>query len=191
MVVIGQLKFRQPARKLSLRKRFLALTSGELSRGKIWNSALLKVCRVLKCKRLSPKIREIGIGLAKIVLGELINTVVEPDTTVESIPDRKRDIESFSESECWNFFGTRKEDLPRLFRALQFDETCSLENRSSMPGEEVMLRGLYELVSGNDQNEIAVNIFGRDQSTQSRAFKYFINHIYHHFLDLVTDNLDW
>jgi hypothetical protein len=29
-----------------------------------------------------------------------------------------------------------------------------LENGSTMPGEEVMLRALYELVSGNDQNEI-------------------------------------
>ena len=52
-------------------------------------------------------------------------------------------------------------------------------------------RGLYESVSGTDQFEIAVNVFGRDQSIQSRAFKYFIDHIYSTFQYLVTDNLDW
>ena len=54
-----------------------------------------------------------------------------------------------------------------------------------------MLRGLYELVSGEDQFNIANNVFGREQSQQSRAWKYFIIHIYDHFLWIVTNNLDW
>jgi hypothetical protein len=37
-----------------------------------------------------------------------------------------------------------------------------------MSGENVLLRGLYELVSGADQNEIVL-VFGRDYSQQSRA----------------------
>ena len=53
-----------------------------------------------------------------------------------------------------------------------------------MPGEEVLLRGLYELVSGADQHEIVV-VFGRDQTQQSRTFKYFVDHIYDNFLHLV------
>ena len=52
-----------------------------------------------------------------------------------------------------------------------------------MPGEEVLLRGLYELVSA-DQHEIVV-VFGRDQTQQSRAFKHFVDHIYDNFLHLV------
>ena len=35
------------------------------------------------------------------------------------------------------------------------------------------------------------NVFGRDWSAQSRAFKYFINHIYQNFKHLVNDNLQW
>ena len=92
--------------------------------------------------------------------------------------------------ECWNFFETRKEDPQRLLLNLRFPEKCVLQNGSTMPGKEVMLRGLYELFFGADQHEV-VPIFGRDQTQQSRAFKYFVIHIYDNFLHLVTDNLAW
>ena len=48
----------------------------------------------------------------------------------------------------------------------------TLENGSVMSGEEILLRGLYELVSGDDQHVITEKMFGRDQSQQSRAFKF-------------------
>ena len=59
-----------------------------------------------------------------------------------------------------------------------------------MTGEEIMLRGLYELVSRDDQYIIANEIFGKDQPAQSRAFSFFINHVYSHFQDILTDNLE-
>ena len=65
------------------------------------------------------------------------------------------------------------------------------DNRSRMSGEEDFLRGLYELVSGANKQTIALSTFGRDWSAQSRAFKRFKHHVYHHFKHLVTDNLDW
>jgi hypothetical protein len=55
----------------------------------------------------------------------------------------------------------------------KFDDKCILENRSVMSGEEVLRRGLYELVSGADQHEI-IAIFGKDQTVQSRAFKSYL-----------------
>ena len=51
----------------------------------------------------------------------------------------------------------------------------------------VVVSQLYELVSGADQHEI-VPIFGRDQTQQSRAFKYFVDHIYDIFLHLVISH---
>lgn len=74
---------------------------------------------------------------------------------------------------------------------LNFPEECILDNGSNMLGEEVFLRGLYELVSGETQHNISRNVFGRDWSAQSRAFKYFINHMYQNFKHLVNDNLQW
>jgi hypothetical protein len=59
-----------------------------------------------------------------------------------------------------------------------------------MNGEEVLMRGLYELVSGLVQNKIAKE-FGREWTCQSRAFSCFINHIYDNFSYRVKNNLKW
>ena len=106
------------------------------------------------------------------------------------LPTQKlsRTIDSFTESECWNYFETRRQDLPRLRTALLLDRDCILSNGIRMTVEEIMLRGLY--VSGDDQYVIANEIFGKDQPAQSRAFSFFINHVYSHFQDILTDNLE-
>ena len=116
---------------------------------------------------------------------------MEPNVLLLPSQNRCRSIESFTKSECWNYFETRKQDLYRLRKALLLDGFCILSNGIKMPGEEVLLRGLYELVSGDDQFVISNEIFGRDQPAQSRAFRFFIDHIYSHFQDILTDNLEW
>jgi hypothetical protein len=59
-------------------------------------------------------------------------------------------------------------------------------------GEKVCLRGLHDLISGEDQHNIGMNDFGRDQSAQSQAFSYFINHIYETCCDILFgENLEW
>jgi len=184
------IQLKKPARKLSLRKRFLALTSNEAVQLRFYEKQLTKLIMRLRNHRISSELKAKGIVIANMLLNEMISLATEPNVSIEPLIDRQRTIESFTDSECWNFFETRKEDLPRLLLNLRFPEKCVLENRAAMSGEEVMLRGLYELVSGADQHEI-VPIFGRDQTQQSRAFKYFVDHIYDNFLHLVTDNLTW
>jgi hypothetical protein len=125
-------------------------------------------------------------------MAKYYNIVLEPANIALPRPPRMdRNIESFSESQCWTFFATRKEHLHRLLRCLRFPDRCILENMSVMTGEEVMLRGLYELISGENQNNIAENVFGRDFTQQSRAFKFCIDFLYEMFVDLLTDNLEW
>ena len=60
-----------------------------------------------------------------------------------------------------------------------------------MGGEEAFLRALYELASGESQFNICENVFGREQSQQSRAFNWFIEHLDSTFYDLLSDNLEW
>lgn len=120
-----------------------------------------------------------------------LKTIIDPGIYIAPNGRLDRTIESFTESQCWNFFEFRKLDLIRLVRELKFPKTCRFDNRSKMSGEEVLLRGLYELVSGEDQYSIAENVFGREQSTQSRAFKFFNDHIYSTFLQLLSNNLEW
>lgn len=97
--------------------------------------------------------------------------IIEPDIELQPLVNHERTIASFTDSDCWNFFETRKEDLPRLLVALTIPQRVTLSNGGAMSGEEVMLRGLYELVSGNDQHDIVV-VFGGDQTRQSRAFTW-------------------
>ena len=68
---------------------------------------------------------------------------------------------------------------------IQFD------SREEMRREEAMLRGLYELTSGETQHKIAVNVFGGDQPLQSRATTWFINFIYETHVHLLEDNVSW
>ena len=87
-------------------------------------------------------------------------------------------------------FEFKRADLLRLLPLLRFPEECTFDNRSKIPGKEVFLRGLFELVSAANKHDIA-RIFGRDWSAQSRAFAYFIRHLYDNFNYLLIDNLHW
>lgn len=41
------------------------------------------------------------------------------------------------------------------------------------------------------KHNIGAHVFGGDASVQTRAFKYFIEHVYNNFSHLVRDNLNW
>jgi hypothetical protein len=77
---------------------------------------------------------------------------------------------------------------------MRFPDTVRLENQSVFSGEEIFLRGLFELArkfpTGHKKTSVA-DTFRRHPSDQSRAFKYFINHIFDTFYDLVENNLQW
>jgi hypothetical protein len=100
-------------------------------------------------------------------------------------------VGSFTSSNCKSFFRFNKEDLLEMIHELELPEWCYFSNRSKMRGEEVFLRGIYELVSGATKHIICETVFGREWSAQSRAFTYFINFMYERYKHLVINNLDW
>lgn len=181
---------RQSARNLSLRKRYLALSSNERNKCHELLFAFNRLSYFATRPQFSPLNRRRALLLSVLAYNSLISIMVGEDPELDAIEDLQRSIDSFSEADCWMFFRTRKHDLYRLYRAFLMPENVILSNGSSMPGEEVMLRGLYQLVSGCDQHEVSI-VFGRDQSQQSRAFAWFVDHIYSTFVDLVTNNLEW
>ena len=100
-----------------------------------------------------------------------------------------RNIDSFCISDCPIMFRFQRDHSSLYaYSSLYFD---FLNNRSRMSGEEILLRGLYELVTGANKHTIAVSTFGRDWTQQSRAFKWFILHLFQSFKHLVVDNLEW
>jgi hypothetical protein len=192
-VNVKQSYWRKTSKELNIHRRHLAINSNEQVLSRRAKSMILSVINTLSnVSNLSMMIKKMGLLILNLLffLYFRININLQPEI-YHHLPNWKRTINSFSESECWNFFETKKEDLPRLLRVWRIPNVVILENGSKMSGEELMLRGIYELVSGEDQYNICTNVFGRDQTQQSRAFKYFINHMYDHFQDLLTNNLHW
>ena len=96
-------------------------------------------------------------------------------------PNMWRTIDSFSESDCSILFKFLRDDLKVLLRLLRIPATMIFDNRSRMPGEEVYLGGLYELINGATKRVVSLTVFGRDWSAQSRAFKCFITNMFFSF----------
>ena len=71
------------------------------------------------------------------------------------------------------FLRFRKEDMSDLYLLLQFPDKIRLENRSTMSGEEVFMRGLYELCTGAKKTLVS-KVFGRHPSDQCE--KYWRKH---------------
>ena len=147
--------------------------------------------KIQRCSDLDNELKTKLKDALKFLYGMYLSKCLQLPYELNRPSRRNCSIDSFDDSQCWNFFEFRKEDLFRLFRPLNFPSICYLSNKSVMSGEEIFLRGLYELVSGEDQFNISENVFGRDQSIQSRAFKYFVDHIHENFYYLLTDNLEW
>lgn len=102
-----------------------------------------------------------------------------------------RSIDTFCDSDCYIFFRFNKEHLKDLRVLLNFTAIAIFDNGERMEEEEVFLRGLYELASGESKHKIARTVFGRDMSSQSRAFSLFIRKMYHFHSHLVLDNIQW
>ena len=143
------MKFRTAARKLNIRKRFMALTSQEkIISKKYYRIFYISLIKSVKTDDEDLKFKYIKV--AQWAYCKYLLKVVDPGIVLPPPARYDRTIDSFSESQCWNFFECRKEDLYRLLRELKFPTTCHFDNQGKLSGEEVLLRGLYELVSGED-----------------------------------------
>ncbi len=74
---------------------------------------------------------------------------------LKRIPRKSIKIDNFDPDECFIYFRFRKDDLHNLLLLLRFPSFFIFDNRIRMSGEEVFLRGLYELASGESQFKIS------------------------------------
>ena len=186
------MKVRQVGRRLSLRYRFQRITSHE----QVELRKLKKYVKIVLILRHQATTNTIDIKfwdcLKTLVVRYYSIMLLDPAKDIRLVTARRdRSIASFCISDCPILFRFQREHLYLLYQLLRFPSSIIFDNRSRMSGEEVFLRGLYELVSGANKHTIALSTFGRDWTAQSRAFKWFIHHVYHNFKHLVTDNLDW
>jgi len=183
-------KIRKPAHKIAYNKRHLAMDSNSQVKCRILRRMLYTVLAKREIDGcLSKEAEDILKGLSALYAASVISAEDDSDDLTQE--SRERDVDSFTESACRINFRFLKKDLHKLVDLLQFPEVAIFPNRSTMSGEEAFLRGLYELVSGENQQKACSNVFGANQPVQSFAFAFFIDHIYGKFRHLVQDNLKW
>jgi hypothetical protein len=128
--------------------------------------------------------------LLRVYVAKSISLSYSDEIIFQKVRNRRRTIASFGEFAKANF-RFESAHLKLLLTELSFPLLVKFENKMKMSGEEVLLRGLFELVTGAKKHLISHHVFGRDSSAQSRAFLYFIDHIDNNWSHLVTDNLEW
>jgi hypothetical protein len=181
------IRVRKTAKQLSYRFRHKAITSHEQVEARKWR----KLFVLFLIMSFSNKFLRNLYVLPAVKYFSIICEDCDNSEPAEK-PERKDvTVDSFKPSTAKLFFNFKKDDLSRLIDLFKFPEYCILENGSKMKGEELFLRGLFELSTGDNQARMCTFLFGREQTQQSRAFKYFIDHMYTNYKHLVTDSLPW
>ena len=126
---------------------------------------LVRLLVILLGTKLAEKLRYV----VKAILSRYhcLNFERATDRALRPIPRRLRTIVSFNISDVKIFIRFQREHLVLLLRLLRFPDVATLTNRCRMTGEEVLLRGLYELTTGMSKHNIATNVFGGDGPLQS------------------------
>ena len=134
---MDQFKFRykKTARNLSIGKGFSALTSNDKTRST--KLKYISISLLLKNKiitSLNQQERDKNQRIATIAYLRYLKLVGDFDD--QNFGNKKhkkhyfdRGIDSFTPSQCWNFFETRKEDLYRLFRGLRIPNAPLSSNK--------------------------------------------------------------
>ena len=187
-----EFRFRRTIKQYSYRQRFKGLKSNEQTKLRKYKQVLLALLTKKKMGEQSGSpIDDKLARILKAVSACYLSIVHDSGETAETRPSWGRTLDSFSASDCWIYFRFCKVEMRELITLLHLPRECQFDNRTKMSGEEIILRGLYELVSGGNQETTCSTVFGGEQSLQSRASNYFITHVYDTFQHLVHDNLGW
>jgi Fe-S-cluster containining protein len=190
-----EIRLRRVARNLYYRKRHLAATSNEQVEAREMKKGLQIMMVMVAKERRSRntdqgKLRRLKKYLKIMIVQYIMQNIEDPDD-LPAQPSRRCRIQDFHPSVCKTFFRFKQGGLYKLYELLRIPAIVRFANRSKMSGEEVLLRGLFELATGMNQEIACITVFGGVQSDQSRAFTYFINRIYDEHEHLVHDNLEW
>ena len=178
------------AKILSYNKRYLRLTTNDaIEINKI--KKLLVLLRI-KLRRIPDDVQKRDpLRFIKILRLKYLMTATVIDRGSSYSPPKQKTIDKFTDSQCRQYFRFEKaEDLDRLFKVLKFPDYVILRGGNKMLAEIAFLRGLFELSKGESQVS-ASEVFGGDQPLQSKAFSFFVEHIFDNFHHLLDDNLDW
>ena len=125
-------RYHGKSKEISKAIEYNALYARERKKAKILMNSFSDL--MLSVRHVNPSIRRGGMLFGLILILNTVTAMCDFDE-LETSPDRQSTIDSFSEGQCWNYFETRKEDLPRLSACLRIPEVVRLSNRKcSRPG---------------------------------------------------------
>jgi hypothetical protein len=180
---------------LSVRKRFAGLNSRDrmLIKKRKKQSAVFFVLAMLLQVAGNVVASRLMVVLMLTVLSSYVKVAHFRPVVVPPSHRTNRRIVDWSTrlTECEEMFRFPFDQLARLFRTLRLPDMCVLENGSVFHAEEVFLLSLNRFAFPQRLVTACKNEFGRDYSQASRAFKFFVTHVFGTFADLVFDNLDF
>lgn len=182
-------KSRQPIAKCSYRKRFLGLCAREVQLLRKWKK-LFRLSLLMTSENSGLRNEEV-VDLQRLAFLICFRLGFEPIGFRLRRPIRlNRRIDFFHSEDCWPLFRFRKDDLYRLKVSLRIPESVTLQNGISVSGDEVLLCSLRRFSSAGTLHDLT-HLFGRDLSTWSRTFTWFLSHICDTFSDTLLDNLEF
>ena len=104
--------------------------------------------------------------------------------------NKNRDINSFSEDECWAFFRFRKEQMHELYHKLGVPAVIICSNGCRCPGEYALCLYLYKSTYPTTFQRIQ-NTFGLEYSQLSRFNNRMRAFLHQRHAHKVLCNLDW
>ena len=171
---------RKPARYTSYTYRYSSNSTKELREVRKLQFMLKLLAQKLKhedSELIRGKIKTAII--AGMIQYRLLTTFLCPDRICRRFRrvHAARKITSFSESECWHRFRTRKEDLYRLLRAFKLsddeNEYIIADNGCRFIKEEILLIGLHRYCVPGPLMQTMGHIFHMDITMLSRAITLF------------------
>ena len=191
LVVTTMVKeYRKVARRLSIHRRHEALSSLEQVKCRCLLKLFHLCAGAARKKANDNKKRHKLKRIANYYLMRRLEILTQ-SFEESTITERKYlGFNDFSTDECRNYFRCAKPHLNRIKACLRIPGKIKFKNRTTMSGEELLCRALYEICSGIDQYKIS-KLFGGDQPLQSRAYSWFCLHVYDNFSHLVHNNLKW
>lgn len=169
ILLYTEMKLKKVSRNLTYTKRYKALDSHDQVKKRRLRSFLLSIMTILigihqpishYTNNTNNRLRHYQIisFLFGIVSLRYLHLVIDHEEEEETEQRRlNKRIEDFSPSDCKLFFRFLKPELYLLVEVLRIPEEVKLGNRYKMGGEEVFLRGLYEICSGENQHLIDCN----------------------------------
>lgn len=183
-------RIRRPVHEYILRSRYLGLPALQLEQRRLHRFTILTLFILEKRKPLRERnFHHVRTEIARYLL------MWQQARLPERLPNPSPFLlVNVPETEARNLFRFCKPDLIRLFSLLEFSTSISLPSRHLFYSEEIFLFSLRRLAFPCRIDDLLTErggYFGRDSTSWSRAFTWFLQTLTEKYFPLLTNSISW